>query len=422
MNKKLRLNFSAIPPEWAGYPVHYKVMNQALERIDDGSIKLDSGDRDAMISLESDRAISAGKYVFALQLPSGQILTRPFEVEDGKDSSVLVPYEKPPEKWLHSQTFLGHALSKKDEFLTMEKLTRSGKISLTADPVFPRTEIELKHFYPQYSNTSILLYKSDMQIRTDKSTLHRIFKLSGQNFESSTIAELRVGKTFATIVLPPLSKRDLKEDLTIDCAWSDVVDSVRDLSVLVNMQNKEAQALLSYMRLGDIDSAQKVSQPVIDQAHQMFKEKMQDVGAACVAAYLLISTSAWEHLPLQWCQNMSEFFPHIADGAIINAHRQIVDLPTDVSADDVKRIAAFLLLASERGLPIFSAGLRLLNDDLLALINSMTEMKIADETFKSVRSAYQRTGSFLRFCDFRNPFTTLMFDSDAERKKLFTYE
>jgi len=422
MSTELKLDFSSIPAAWSGYPVHYKVMNQALEKIADGSLKLKSGDKNVSLSFDSNEALQAGLYVFALKLPSGKVLTKPFHFENGAASMIVVPYETSSADWLDSQTFLGHALNKKDEFLAMEKLVTSGKVKLTEDPVFSAAEVKLSSFYPQYSDRSILLYKSDMLVEPISGTLHRIYKISGHNFESSSIAELQVGKTFALIALPPLSRRDENEDLTIDCVWNDVYDSVNDISVSVNLQNKAAQSLLSYMKLGDIDSAQSVSQPVIAQAHKMFQEKLQDVGAACVAAYLLISTSAWKHLPLNWCQNISDFFPHIADGAIINAHRRIVDLNESVTPVDLERIGELLLLATSRGIPIFSAGLRLLNDDLIALRNSMIELNSKSESVKRIDTALKRTNMYLNYCDFKNSFTTFIFEKAEERKKVFTYQ
>lgn len=421
MISKLKLNFSEIPFELAGYPIHYKVMNQALERVVDGSILMDSGPRETTISLESEHGISAGKYVFTLLLPSGQMLSTPFQVEDGKESVVNVPYEHSPQEWLRSQTLLGHSLSRTQETLALEKLSVSVNISPN-DPALVKPKIDFALYCPQYTDRSILLYKANMNVSAMHSRLHIVFEVSGQDYESATVAELKIGNTSRTVVLPPLSSRHINDQLTLDCAWSDTVESVTDLAVHVNMQNKAAQALLSYMQRGDIESAQKVSQPVIDEAYQMFREKMQDPAAACVAGYLLTSTSNWKHMPLDWCSNLSVFFPHIADGSIINAHRRIVDLPEDLSPSDLQGIADLLLLAAERGLPIYSAGLRLLNDDLLALSNSIKELGANKSLLRKVDLAYQRTTSWLQYCDFKNPFTTLIFESEKESRKIFTHQ
>lgn len=420
MISELKLNFRDIPYELAGYPVHYKILNQKLELVEEGSINLKSGtflvDSMEMLTVSSKKIIS-GNYVFTIKLPSGKTLSNSFEVKDGEVSDVLVPYESSPQEWLRGQTFLGHSLSKKTQYAALEKHSKEEN---TDDPLF-NPHIEVQVFSPQYSEKSVLLHKWDDRISSYKNPLHLVYLLQKNTLNDTKVAQLKVGNSYAMAYLPPDSLCvDGREEITLDLTWTDLVDSVRDLAISVNMKNRQAQALLAYMRQGDIDSAEKISAPLINQAYFMFQDKMRDAGAACAAAYLLIGTSKWDKMPLDWCQNISTFFPNIADGAIINAHRQIVELPKKLTNESLERIAELLIKATSRGLPMFSTGLRLLNDDLLALLNSLKDMNNSPSTIQKVEVASKRVASYVRYCDFSKSFTTLVFDSKEERKKVFT--
>lgn len=430
MISQMKLDFSQVPSDWKGYPVHYKIINQALEQIADGSITMDTRASDTSINIDSTQT-PPGNYLFTVRLPSGKTLMQPFQIETDKQTTLLVPYDNSPHEWLGSQTLLGHSLNLKQYTTLLEKFSGSDPIAKAANA----SKMDWQFFYPQFSNKSILLYKSDMSVQQISDAFHLILSFGGQNFDRSTVAELRIGGSVKSVMLPPLSRREQHDVLSLDLYWATPdITSIDQVTIGVNLQNKRAQALLSYMKLGDIESAQKVSGPVIEEAQQMFKDKMLDLGAALAAAYLLTRTSAWTRMPLDWCDNLSNFFPYISDGAIINAHRQIVELKSEVSSNDLARIAQLLITAVDRGIPIFSAGLRLLNDDLQALKNSIeaSQNSLTDpkapvakqlaDTLKEVTVACKRVANYLRYSDFSNSFTTLTFSNEEAHKVIFTYQ
>lgn len=422
MSITLELKFEQMPRNWVGFPIRFSILDEQLERVSDGSLRMQSEGDKKILTVRSERELPEGKYVFALNLPSGETIAKSFDLRQDEMPKVVVPYTKSPHEWLESQTLLGHSFSMKEKFLTMEKLITTKKVDLTANPDGLQVPLKLSIYEQQFSDQSVLLYKTNLMrvAKEEKDELHSVFEFRGENYDQTAIAQIEVKKSFAYVMLPPLARFDDNEFLTLDCVWNDNVDTIRDTSFAVNMQNKDAQAMLSYMKLGDIVSAQKVSGAIVEQAHELIREKMQDIGAACAGGYLLTLTSNWKHLPPEWCQNLSDFFPHVADGAIINAHRSIIDLPEESSTANLEKIAELLINASTRGLPIFSAGLRLLNDDLLALLNTIQETQISQESAKKVHASHKRIQKFLRHCDFKNSFTTLVFDSPKEQKALFT--
>lgn len=417
MKTNLKLNFDKIPLEWAGYPVYYKVLDQSLDRIADGSLELISrGEKNLQISSDQ---LSAGDFLFTLKLPSGVVLSTPFKISEGQVTELHVPYERSPQEWLRSQTLLGHGLSRNVEKVARENFEAKEELGLNNPP-----PITARIFSAQFAKESILLHKIDLPCRVLYNDLHCVFEFDEKNYNAPIVLELQVAESFAVIILPPKSRQleEIGEKISVDCAWTSKIKSVRDLSISVNMQNRRAQALLSYMKLGDAESVEKVSESVVVDAKKMFEEKMQDAGAACVAAYFLINFSMWDQLPAQWCQNISDFFPNLADGAIVNAHRKIIDLPEHYSDAHLDEIAEKLMLATARGLPVFSAGLRLLNDDLFSLLSTIEKKENNDIRMKTIKSIYKRMESYVQVCDFGNSFTTFIFDSKKQEKRLFTHD
>ena len=63
-----------------------------------------------------------------------------------------------------------------------------------------------------------------------------------------------------------------------------------------------------------------------------------------------------------WPKNLANWFPFLPDGCVIWAWLLIYQKPAERS-----EIARYLFMAAERGIPIYSEGLRLLTDGLRLL-------------------------------------------------------
>lgn len=168
---------------------------------------------------------------------------------------------------------------------------------------------------------------------------------------------------------PPLALRfleqsgarlDLRVPGNVRRIWTRA-DALRDqavsLSVRIATLASSADAIASYLQRGDLYSAEAMAQ-WIDEAAGLLFDKMEDPYAAAVGAYLLLRLKKFDQMH-DWALNLASRFDFMPDGCVIWAWQLIHQQPSNVA-----EISKYLLMAVDRGLPIYSEGLRLLTDGL----------------------------------------------------------
>ena len=128
-------------------------------------------------------------------------------------------------------------------------------------------------------------------------------------------------------------------------------------SVRVASSEPVADTILNYLCRGDYAAAAAMSEWA-DESEQLLMSKMSDPYAATVGAYLLLKLQRFDQLR-DWTRNLANAFSFMSDGCILWAAQLIQQQPRREH-----EIRKYLLLATERGLPIYTAGLRLLLDNL----------------------------------------------------------
>jgi hypothetical protein len=130
------------------------------------------------------------------------------------------------------------------------------------------------------------------------------------------------------------------------------------LNVLVSSRNSRAEDLLSYLSRGDFASARMVGGGVVEEAEQLLYEKRKDPAGAAIGGYFLLWADRLERLH-DWTRNLADWFPWMPDGCVIDAWHLLRKEPSDL-----KSARGRLIQASERGIPLYTVGLRLLFDGL----------------------------------------------------------
>lgn len=127
-------------------------------------------------------------------------------------------------------------------------------------------------------------------------------------------------------------------------------------------------SMLGYFERGDMLSAALL----MDKAKEALFRKMDNPIAAAAGGYILVATETdleykdWH----EWVYNLSELFPHVADGAIIYGWSKLRHAKNEED-ENIARDA--LLNGYWRGIPFFTTGVRLLLDGLTLLRNSARE-------------------------------------------------
>jgi hypothetical protein len=150
----------------------------------------------------------------------------------------------------------------------------------------------------------------------------------------------------------------------IQRAWvrADLVREQNALTVSIRLTTSEptADTILGYLQRGDLYSAEAMTE-WIEEAEELLLYKKNDPYAATVGAYLLLRLKRFDNLH-DWAKNLADRFPFLPDGSIIWAWQMIQQQTSDHG-----EIRKYLLQGAERGLPIYTDGLRLLLDGLRLL-------------------------------------------------------
>lgn len=136
------------------------------------------------------------------------------------------------------------------------------------------------------------------------------------------------------------------------------------IQTLVTGVRHDAEALLAYLEHGAYRASRLVGEEVTRRAIDVLQQKKDDPFAACIAGYFLLRTRQLEQQ--QWMQNLADWFPAIPDGAVIYGMCLLRGEARNVNRQEGRR---YLLEAVKRGIPVYTAGLRLLFDGLQLLAN-----------------------------------------------------
>lgn len=119
--------------------------------------------------------------------------------------------------------------------------------------------------------------------------------------------------------------------------------------------HKTADALFAYVQRGALDLAREAAPALIDQAESLLADKGANPIHATIAAYTLLTIGDTAHG--SWMANLASLFPFLPDGAIIYGWHLI-------HTGQAEQAPAQFHAALSSGLPIYTAGVRLLRDGL----------------------------------------------------------
>ena len=143
------------------------------------------------------------------------------------------------------------------------------------------------------------------------------------------------------------------------------VDRVHPLDVVVSSNDFQLETLLALMQRGDTSSARNlVAESQL--AEKFLYNKWENTAAAAGGGYFLLRVNDMERLH-NWVNNLTNWFEWMADGPVIHAWQLIAEVRNDRSLVRVRleQARGRLLEAVNRGVPLYTEGLRLLRNGLL---------------------------------------------------------
>jgi len=171
---------------------------------------------------------------------------------------------------------------------------------------------------------------------------------------------------------------------------SDEGDAVE---VTVGRTNPANELVMSYLSRGAMTEAGRLSQ-AWEAADLMLQHKRADPVSAAAGAYLLLKNRRLEGRR-EWIENLVNWFPHLADGAIVSA---ALALQEGHGAEE--EIRRRLRAALRRGLPVFGLGINVLVETMAAIHQGKEESKTFHGAFLAAQ-AYARascsSGAYFAF-------------------------
>jgi hypothetical protein len=125
------------------------------------------------------------------------------------------------------------------------------------------------------------------------------------------------------------------------------------------VEDGEFATILGYLTSGQLTEARQL----VDRAVGHLQAKQVNPYAAAAGGYVLLATDAerTDQVWREWIRNLYRWFPNLADGAVLEGWNLLQTMPDDQAPD---RARLRFLEAMDRGVPVFTAGLRRLRDGL----------------------------------------------------------
>jgi hypothetical protein len=181
----------------------------------------------------------------------------------------------------------------------------------------------------------------------------------------------------------------------------DISNTQRVVSLRVASESPTADTVGAYLARGDYYSAEAMM-PWAKQAESLLQQKLADPYAATVSAYLLLRLERFD-LMHNWPKNLADWFPELSDGCVIWASQLLAQ------KRDTQEAAEYLLKAVERGLPVYTEGLRLLTQQLY---------RMGDKGAAALKRINQEGGQPI----WNSPFTARLQGSPEENAPMLSFD
>jgi hypothetical protein len=350
--------------------------------------------------------LEPGSYLVRAYLPSGEIVARQARVEPGGQAVVSILPSKPSPRESLTWAYIlknvpdGGRAATRSMFESTRHVPRRG-----GEVVSERSGIEMTLWShavsPQNSwqRVEAGLTLDESAAPNDPNALAEasVDVPAGQYW-----LEVR-GGGFPTrfVALAPNGSRRTHVLVVADDRSEPAFDPI---DVMVNLGNRRAEAILSFLSLGSLEEAKRLGESLVDQAETMLAQKVADPIAATVAGYYLLKASALDRLH-DWTANLANMFTWLPDGPVIRAWH-LLRLPEP----DPKEIRTLLVDAAARGLPLFTQGLRMLHDGLGLLARSEPDDLSTSGALQSIRP-YTAAANW-------SALTTTFYGSDPKQPRL----
>jgi hypothetical protein len=371
----IRLKFEGKTGLTSYAPVYAEVINAELETVRELSVPVGG-----MVDVE----VAAGRYLVRARLPSGETVSTETSVEEGAvGQAVLRPRVESPHEWLDWQFFLGN-LKPQEGSLEIARFKSAW----------------LRIWSSEQGSYSVQPWESgDKVVRWDRAGDQVVANFSLREWYPPQLRFLQVGGPqvpWRLIALPPASDLEVLVRASTDESDFDV-----GLKVEVATGDRSVEALLGYLASGAVPAARVVGDEVV--AEQLFQAKMANPMGAAIGGYYLLRVGADQRLH-DWANNFVNWIDWLPDAPVIHAWQLLRQRTGSTMPGPAIDLAGDRLLeAVERGVPVYTEGLRLLVNGLRLLKEQAGWRSSPDLT-----RAFQKISRYAAAADWSQPLTTFL--------------
>jgi hypothetical protein len=359
--------------------------------------------------------LPAGKYLFEAYLPNGDVATRTATVKEGANEPVWLRGQDSPREWLSWQHLAGMAPVRAAgggadaaaapvrfevvtggsagplpaALLAVWKGAPAGSLGWVVLDVPPRPGSAVPMVDLGLGVSAYLYERGPWQ---DGNRYYGLARPAGS--DPPVLA-----------VLPmPWHQADLSGDAPVDVTVT--AEAARGegrrewpVRVSVVVRDNVLASVFGYLTAGDLPTANRIVESAVD----LLYGKAQNALAAAGGAYVLVRSPLDPRRPpmwVPWLSNLRRWFPWLPDGAILDgwAHLRGIARPPDA-----EQAATAFVEALQRGLPFYSAGVRLLFEGFTRVEATVK----ADRRPPGFGQAFEIARRLALRVDVRQPFTVV---------------
>ncbi len=365
--------------------------------------------------------IEPGSYLVQAHLPSGETAVAMTSVMEKTEAQVTLTSSKSPHEWLAWLHFLGETAERTEETppsdfpeiwvrLWVDERELLPQLPIGQQPASRRWTIAPPAFWlgaQMYDAgvASCWLYSANQPFYPVSQPLYlRMLQVGGPRVPSRLVSLPPAFGQIQVLIRPSRIPTTLNGGLTVKAVSQDL----------------KAETLLHYLASGSLEAAQMVSHEVVvdaeqfegfpaDIAEQMLRDKRINPTGAAIGGYYLLRTGALLRLH-DWPNNLANWVAWLPDGAVIHAWQL---LRQSVETEQT-RARERLLQACERGIPVYTEGVRLLIDGLELFADNARAQNRPDE---EVEQALQKIRQYATAMDWNQRLTTF-YGTDPETPSL----
>ncbi len=344
--------------------------------------------------------VEPGSYLVRAHLPSGETAVAMTDVIENSEAQVTLTPPESPHEWLSWLHFLGETTEPEEESTLRafsEIWVRLWAYQDEFQLQFPANQqlasrrwmilppaLWLQRQMYDAGAASCWLYSANQPKSTNQSQklYLRMLQVGGPTVPSRLVSLPPTLGEIQVLIRPSRIPTALNGGLTVKAVSQDL----------------KAETLLHYLASGSLEAAQMVSYEVVADAEQMLRDKRINPMGAAIGGYYLLRVGALERLH-DWPNNLANWITWLPDGAVIHAWQLLRQ-----SVETEHRYARYRLLqACERGIPVYTEGVRLLIDGLEMFAEDATAHNRPDE---EVEQALQRLRRYATAMDWNQRLTT----------------